>query len=319
MGTLDFFHWLTTQSSEAGITFSTHEWVHRPPGFPQKIVYAHCEFKGRKYFGIGHSHSLRTGHVIAAAEVLERIAMSHAGLSNSNGCAVHTDPGLARDSARFELLERDSFLCHYYTGTRTSPLPAATLKRVEEIRNFLRTFNREFDAGVLLNEENRPCVLAGVNGFKLSPAEGIFLGMGMAPTFEEALEKALSECLRFVEIHQERPTASVTLEDFLRKQKKGVNDHIELAIHPEFGKSAWDRLFPPEKTFTVPERTLDYKYLEFPLHEIMKDCPLVFARASCDELIDVEFGDRWEKSISPDRLRRFRNVTEIPRVPHPLG
>lgn len=319
MGTLDFFHWLTTRASDSGITFSTREWVHRPPGFPQKIVYAHYDFRGKKYFGIGHSQSLRTGHVIAAAEVLERVAMAHAGLANSNGCAVHTDPAIARFSARSELLERDSFLCHYYTGTRLGALPETTSSRVNEIKNFVRSLGRDFAAGVLINEENTPCVLAGINGFQLSPAEGIFLGMGMAKTFDEALEKALSECLRFIEIHLERPTDSISLDEFLSRQKKGVKDHIELAIHPVFGRLAWDRLFPPVESVSLPEKKLNFNYLEFPVSEVIKDCPLHFARASCDDLMDVQFGDRWQDSIDPERLRRFKSVPGLPLIPHPLG
>lgn len=316
---LEFFHWLTTCAEKNGITFSTHQWKHLPPGFPKQIVYAYGRYHDRDYFGIGHSVSSRLAYVIAGAELLERIGMASAKFTNSNGCAVHTDPDLARESARSELLERDSFLCHFNSGIPCTPLPDSLAQRFEEIRSFVNSLGRDFSAGILLNEEGLPMVIAGMNGFKLPDPEGIFLGLGTAPTFEAAFEKALAECLRFLEVHLERKTEPLPLEDFKELKVKGVHEHIRLAIGEDFGSKAWARLFPPVTRPALPFRKLQFQYEEFPLSKIFPGCPLHFVRATSPDLVMVEFGNAWERSHSPERLVRFSS-TPLPEIlPHPLG
>lgn len=316
---LEFFHWLTTSAEKCGITFSTRDWLHPPPRFPKQIVYAHGSYRDREYFGIGHAESSRLAHVIAAAEVLERIGMASAAYSNSNGCAVHTDRNLARHSARAELLERDSFLCHYYSATPCLPLPETLRERFAEIRDFVSSHGRDFSAGILLNEEHLPCVIAAMNGFGMSTAEGMFLGLGTSETVETAFDKAIAECLRFLDVHLEKKTEPLTLEEFTRMKPKGVKEHIRLAIHPDFGRTAWDRLFPPAERKSRPLRKLDYHYEEFPLSDIFPGCPLHFVRATCKDLAMVEFGDRWERSFSPELVQRFHPGPLPGILPHPLG
>lgn len=319
---MDFSEWLITYSAEINLSFHKRVWLRTPPGLPPFIFQADITYNGKSLFGLGNSHSSKAGHIIAAAEVLERVGMIHLGLRNSNGCAVHTTLDKARAGAKNELLERDAFLCHFHSQTPVSELPPECHGRLEEIKFYTKAYGWDFDAGILQMADGSPCVLVGVNGLSLPRPQGLFLGLGTGADYLSSLEKALPECLRFfdTQIRELNSIKSITLEEFKSLSKKGVSEHTRLGLDPEYGSKVWNILFANKsKTPKSQNYTYDIAYQDLELKEILVECPLIFTHASSKQLNNLSFGEYWKEGINEERIRSFSGKADIFCEPHTLG
>lgn len=315
--------WLAQYSSECGLKFNRRPWFLRPPHFPDQTVYCDVMFEGRVYFGLGHSTNARLAHAIAAAEALERVGMASLKLHNSNGCAVHMDETRAQRGALSELVERDAFLCHYYTGTALAPLPASLSARLSEMKALASTHGWSLEAGVMSNALGLPSILVAMKGSGREPRRGMFTGLGLSEDWNVALEKALGECWRFADSDMADSSAlkSLTVEEFKALKEKGVKEHIRLSADPDFGEAVWKRFFPHGETVNATEVGLLERttFQTFALKTIFKDCPLIFAHAKNDGLAPVGFGGRWKESLNHPRYLHFSSRGADIDWPHSMG
>lgn len=315
--------WLTLHSSRYGLKFLRKDWHARPPGFPLHNVYCDIVFQERVFFGLGFASNPRLAHAVAAAEALERVGMAHLKLPNSNGCAVHLDEARAKSGALLELVERDSFLCHFYTGTPLGHLPSSLHERLASMRAFAHQHGWELSAGVLSNALGLPCVMVVANGFQRPLSRGIFTGLGIASEWPVALEKALAECWRFIDsdLADGSALAGLSLEEFRSSSGKGVREHVRLSVNPQYGRAVWDKLFPLSAAVdaVLPGVEESTRYSTFPLSDIFEGCPLVFAHAKNEALAQVGFGDRWQLSTDHARYRMFSTGGVTTDWPHCMG
>ena len=312
-----YFDWLVKETKHIGLRFSSIPWKSPLPHFPPSTIYAELEFRGRKLFGLGHDPQRPMGYIIAASEVFERVAMIASGLLNSNGCAVHLDVHRSRENALLELIERDAFLCHYYTRHPGHELGSECSERMKQVQDFAKEHGFQLKARSLSGVEKKiVLVLAQL------PSGGVFTGLGISDSESKSLEKALGECWRFVDSHlrDQNSFTPSTLAEFINKKNKVVSDHVNWSVHPENGSFVWQGFngdAPPIHQTGFDQNLVEYKELK--LGEIFEGCPLYFSKASHPSLAEVEFGDRWHRSIHLDRFRRFYQEGQCHEFPHPMG
>lgn len=315
--------WLAHSSTDIGLKFIRRPWFVRPPHFPEHTVYCDINFDGRVYFGLGHSSNGRLAHAIAAAEALERVGMASLKLKNSNGCAVHLDEARAKRGALSELVERDAFLCHYYTGTPLAALPDSLQPRLVQMQELALANGWILNAGAMSNALGLPSVLVAVKGPARTPVRGIFTGLGLAEDWAVALEKALGECWRFVDsdMADSASLESLTMAEFIELPQKGVKEHIRLGADPQFGNAVWSRFFPQGSAVNAVEPGLveASTFQTFPLDQIFKNCPLIFAHAKNDRLAPVGFGLHWRESLRHPRYDFFSARGADIDWPHYMG
>lgn len=317
----DFFSWLIDQSSSIGLRFFQREWRQRPPGYPTHVVGAEIKFQDHLFYGLGHAQNPIQAYIIAGAEALERVGMQHLRLQNSNGCAVHLDVETARQKARYELVERDAFLCHFHTMQPLLPYPRQLDGRIQEMSEFIGKWGWELRVGALHNVENRPALAVAIRGRQAQPEQGLLLGLGLHDNWEGALESGLVECLRYWDAHLVDPSLHppLPLAEFEVRTKKSVKEHACLGLDPLYAQGVWERLFngsPGE--LTLPP-SINFSYQEFSLSEIWPECPLWFSQASSPELAQIHFGDNWEKTWNEARWQSFTKASSRWKHPHILG
>jgi hypothetical protein len=303
----DFFSWLIDESATIGLRFFQREWRQRPPGYPSHVVGAEIKFQDHLFYGLGHAPNPIQAYIIAGAEALERVGMQHLRLQNSNGCAVHLDVETARQKARYELVERDAFLCHFHTMQPLLPYPRELEGRIQEMGAFIRTWGWELRVGALHNVEN--------------PEQGMLLGLGLHDSWEGALESGLVECLRYWDTHLVDPSlhSPLPLAEFLSRTKKSVKEHACLGLDPMYAHGVWKRLFDGTPGELTQPQSISFSYQEFSLSEIWPECPLWFSQARSPELAQIHFGDGWEKTWNEVRWQSFTKASSRWKHPHILG
>ena len=98
--------------------------VFRPMGFrfSDSSYNIAAEIHGRKLLVTGEGHTKEQAVTKAVAELIERSALiefadANPAVKTSNGWAAHSDLDIAKLNAIRELVERDSILKHWYSGT----------------------------------------------------------------------------------------------------------------------------------------------------------------------------------------------------------
>lgn len=144
-------------------------------------------------YGTGFSRALRVTESLSA---LERECVP----PSSTGAAVHRSPAAALSSAILECLERDAYLCHWYTGTRPRPITLPKNAHYHQAQSWFRAQRLSFEvfelrtfipeAVALLTVAYDPACRDKTTLF----ATGVACDVG----FHEAFERAIFELNRFV-------------------------------------------------------------------------------------------------------------------------
>ena len=319
--------WLLRDARKLDFRFVRYPWWKEvPPNYPESIIYADIHHKGVRCFGLGHNKNERVAHAIAAAEAMERAMMIEFKLNSSNGCAVHTDPEKTRENALQELIERDAFLCHFSTGTPLIEVPELyETARWKELAAWSQKMGFRIRFGGMKSLINRPTGLVILDQFRSDNPNAFFLGLGVAPTWEGAFERALPEALRFLNSWHTNPEnfTPLTIEEFISIKHKGITEHVRLAMNPDYCAEFSDRLFPMTKEQNFFDKSADEilpatQYQEGFLGDIWEGCPLYFARATNPHIANIGFGDAWADSHHPERFKQFSpRMRKL--IPHCLG
>ena len=278
--------------------------------------------------GVDEIESLALDKAIGEAferSLAERLPVERRG----GGFAVHPERELAIKAARLELIERDSFYCHFLTST---PFKKIENWQEQAIARPLVRLCRE--RGLLLNAVSLAtpigvnCVLVTAQGREAKFKRfGLRLGFGCTDTtIEAALKKAILEVmpnLSAAVLNDQHDSLSMT--EFAKLKDVEPIHHQRWALNEEAGSSL-DHCLPRDQN-TVAGQPLDLSRLEIreenaesywpgglPLIAVAAHHPSAIRNFTGSNAAAFEFVKRLEQFSG----KAFADI-KIPLNPHPLG
>jgi len=246
-------------------------------------------------FGIYTSNDQLTSLTVSLIEALERIVFVEKKLKNSNGCAVHTDPGLCEENAISELKERDLYMRIHFSG---ASIKIFDLKP-DSVEYFATTelakLGVELKFGIMDSSEDEVAVMAIADGRNSCKGSfGVFLGFGVAKDLTQATTKAFNECIRFIDgfFSNDFPYAPLSFDQFSKLDKVGVDEHISLSMDSQYSTFLLDKYTSNEELkFPAPKNPEIKSYVEKVELQGLPNCPLYFSKAQSKDLISPIFSN----------------------------
>lgn len=280
--------------------------------------------EGDHYEGRGSDFDEETALVKAIMEAFERILIKENDLENSNGIALHFDRPSAKINAQAELIERDSFLCHYLTNTKPEiineiPFELKTcFKKIEGERIQTQTLK--------LSPTNEHHVVMTIStGINSKNPFGLCLGLAADLNLNKAVWKSSIECIRHITAFLEtdyNDHSIYSLRDFLRIQKPDVLDHIKYANNPTIGYEIFKQLTGKDVA-TLSENRTNIAFIDLKMPKFFDKFNLVGVRAQSQDLQNLFFGITTRQNINLQRLKQFSGeelqFEQLNKLPHPLG
>lgn len=319
--------WLLANSKQLSLKADKYSWVDEwLPGF---FDYgAIIKIDNKTFSGRGIDKNEETAFHKAAAEALERAAVSTAHLEMPWCTAAYPTVAGAEEKAYYELLGIDRVFCHHYCGRKmreiaweefTGFFPDAHLAKVIK-KNGLDVRLYELRAAT---DARSVCAIA--TGGKASRIGGFVAGFGTDKSVKLAVQHALIECLRtavvclFTDYKPEEPLEAL-------KRRGEPRWHFWQAQTPESLSHLRKNLLPvPGEMKGMEPEDISMADINFSkilsLNTLFPDIPLVFTQARSKKLIIPQFGDF---PLSPEIVERLSAFNGEPvnvnlDVPHFYG
>jgi len=318
---LSLVEWALKHSRELNLKVekitSTSEYLDSTHDFNVSITY-----QGQQKIGRGIDLDEQTALTKAISEALERCIVN-----SSNGVAAHVDQESAQKNSRYELLERDLFLLHYYAR-----IPMVELDQKKTL-SFLTSKGLNFlnygkitikSYSTLPTESGLRTVLtvASQNDRKF----GLICGLSLKDSIDSAIYKSLTEVMMNVIHFTREPIIPLSSQQLLFEKIATPRSHLLWGLHPESYNSIypWIGYSRPENGVTqVKSHTNENQYsLKFS-PKTSADPPLFVVKCSNKNLINLEFGVH---EFTRENLIRLSEVADknfelsnINRFPHPIG
>ncbi len=317
--------WFLNKKKCLNLKIKSYDWcTDFLPGYFDYSV--EINFENESYTGRGTANSEELALTKAMAETIERTLIKFNKLDTSNGVAVHFDQELAKNSAKNELLERDSFFCHFLTHTPYSEIDSKLLpQQISDCLQKLLLKNVTVKFYRMQTANGQPGIVCRSSGARYKSTFGSVVGLGSHAILENALYSAFYECVRSTigYMYQNEQIKHQAKEVFLSKQKHNILDHIHLSLDLNYAHSL-DYMFQNESLLfseNLQNLSIEYQPLEMP--ELFRDVGLHAVIANNINLQNLFFGKSELKNINLSRLERFagRALTQadINFTPHPLG
>lgn len=253
------------------------------------------EYEDSKIIGQGSSLDADTAICKATSEAFERYVVAKRGIDNSNGCSAHFKLAEAKEKAKLELLERDSFLFKYIKNENFCRIDQheinIKLPQTSKLTNYLLPSNKS-NFLILTRIE--------VNGIS-----NIF-GLGSGRSLENAIFSGEVEALRqWSHIFHFGKREIRRYSDIFSQEKFTFDDHGDLALTKEH-HDAIEHLFSKninQDTYTEPKGEFSFQ-THFSENEVKSpffEVPLFFARCSNKNVQNL-FTGPTEKALNPNRI-----------------
>ncbi len=315
--------WLLTNASRLKLQIDQLSWVEEVlPDYTDLRIQVSIGEQTHTGFASALSEDLAL--VKAAAEALERAVWREYGFSTTNGLAAHVTAEQAITSAKNELIERDTILCHFYAREPFQHLPAAELEPsiLKPLSGWYQKHGIQFSlfelepGGVLFvaDGRNRP-----------DKPFGFVLGAGLKGNIRESIESAAFEATRQLAHLLELPAMPAkSLEYFLKISAPSFRDHGDLALDLNYAAEIaglFDNL-PQRKINPLRDQDVQAGLVSSRLPEL-EGCPLFFAKAVSTGAQDIFLGAPKPEHINTQRIFDFLGCeisrAKICRLPHPFN
>lgn len=316
--------WALAHASTLRLTIERFGWIEDlMPGWTD--VHCTIEAHGQTLHGWGAGATDDLALCKALAEALERAVLLSTNAQNSSGFAAHLTPQGARQNALRELVERDLFLCHFYTRT---PLSAF----VSQIENCMwleksQAWAKQNGLNIQFYHLGNAGAVCAVSGTSIQRPFGFVIGASVKDDTEQSALSALIEAARRSVRYLLRQSSSdaLSLSGFLALKHPTFNDHGRLALDLDYASKVAS-LFAHE-----PPSNLSHKDLQIPEVKVndlnwpdqsMQDCPFYFAQAVSSDSQSLFIGEPSVDKINLKRLSRFLgrtlSIRDINPLPHPF-
>jgi hypothetical protein len=301
----------------------TEQWL---PGFHDLRV--SLIYKGMNFVGRSVAESMTEALGKAISEAIERAVCKLNG-ADISGTAAHFDFHLAKANARFELLERDSVLCHFLCGipfNRIEPeldfQPPAEVWQKNKIEfRFYATSIQPKDVHVVI------CVaeFLGKENAQLGTNHMVF-GFGAANSLSLASKKSLLECIQNVPVVHNKAIVQITsLSDFHAKSIWSPLDHLYLGLDPKYTQIIRNYFQSNLKAPIEDHNSFcpDFEYKELKESDFFTESGLVVVSAASSELQKYFFGPTDGSKLNLRRLslvsERLIDENTVIKFPHFIG
>jgi hypothetical protein len=332
---ITFDDWINICNLKLGLNYVQFDWTKNLSVDAYDIQ---CEYEknGKTYSGRGTELNKEMAIIKSTAEMLERFFLDQINdADTSNGVAVHTDAKLAELSALFELVERDSFFCHFLTRTpfkelKISETSGPTFRK--SILSLLRSRGAEVRLGQMHTDSRFSAVICATFGLETDVPFGMSLGTSVKQSLDEAIDSALIESARSA-------VAYITNPSFLKARKPCEQigsfalpeDHLQVGLDLDYAAKFRKTFFPSEsRKFKMPNAEIDLEKISVSSFKpelfdgsLCISPPLYFSRASTNSLINLYFGNFEPDENKLKRLSQFVGreilLSEINTDIHPFA
>jgi hypothetical protein len=328
-----FIDWINDYSEKLGLEYSQFDWTQE---LDAELYDIQCSSKsnGKIVTGRGTDKDKDTAIVKATAEVLERYFLNRlTEADSSNGVAIHTERQFAELSALFELLERDSFFCHFLTKTPFDSIDSTIINEASlcrSILDLLESKGAEVRFGKMKTDYRFSAVVCAIFGTHSANGFGMTLGTSVKQTLKEGILSALLESARsavgYLSLTSEELT---TLRSADNAACSTPEHHLLVGLEPNYSERFKREFFDtPAVAFEKSELDLDDVSISSFMPLIDEDSnainpPLYLSRASSKSLLNLYFGEFVADDHNLKRLSVFlgREILrdEINRGVHPFG
>ncbi len=302
------------------------EWL---PGWHN--IYVEIEYQSEKYVGIGQAQDKRLATEKAYVEAIERWVFNyHYKLfkldENSNGWAAHPSKKLAFYNSRKEAIERDLFLCHYYSHTPFQDISGheSILKNqfIQRLKSRLEKVGLEIKFGLLPSEFPLQCIIATIFGNQFERPFGLILGMGIEKNRKKAIEKASLEALvKAIPVFYGFGPKSLTEREFRSLKRPQIEDHKRLGLNlktaQRFRELFQDTPIKLNKILLrkrLKKLVLSERMELAPVPELLRSCPVFISRYKNSRLQSLNFGKARKQSFNTERIVEFCKVRSLSQV-----
>ncbi|MBF0365603.1 MAG: YcaO-like family protein [Oligoflexia bacterium] len=329
-----FLKWLAVHINQLDIHVNELNWI---SNFFEGYYDVEVFFKinGNKVFGRGISNKSKD-HAVekAITESIERSVFSEVRkLSDitTSGWAFHIDEQKAILNASLELIERDLFFCHYLTKTPfldvsdDRDIVKGTLFEIAKRK--MAMDGLELKLGHVFSSDDFHCFICIGFGDKYSTPFGSVMGMACDLSIQDAINKAILECVPNLLAHIKGTVNKVYNEsDFIKLKKFSPLDHLALSKGLE-NINYMRSLFSTIKShLTCKEQTsffLENMVIEeVSMPGIFKGCGLLGVKAINHDLQKMFFGKTTIDKVNLKRLEKFSgkklNFCNLQTYPHPF-
>ena len=321
--------WLFENRKPLDLTVLKGQWVKEwLPKFHD--VRVEIKLDGCVYRGRGMDKDADLAFTKAGAEAIERAVFSKSQPeikeSGQGGVALHIEESQAKRNALYELLERDQFLCHFFTQTPFIELNPSDWGKIdfECIKSKLAREGIEIilKRTFFLKPKTVICFAR-----RLSPTSSGFkgiIGLGASDTLSESALKAVIECLTNVVWRMENPFYSEDFQSFHSKKFYGPKEHSQLYLgnSPECDLD-WIFCQPTDDTKSLEwEDKVTFEKINVHL-ELLKTAPIHIFKASSKDVQNLFYGPTKREDLNWIRLEKFKGKNlskeDINWAPHPIG
>lgn len=317
--------WLVKNIDKYNIRFTELEWPQKY-GFPFSDFACDLNLEGQIFSGRGSSLDKDEAIIKAFVEAVERLHIKESGLQSSNGVASHLTIEMAKENALTELVERDSFLCHFLTSTAFFEIPTPDLP--DTILTWIEKF-RTHGVDVILKKMTSPsnftCIIACAFGSLAVSPFGLIVATSCNQNHERALVKSFMEVSRAISHRLEtRSPHPISISDFRKLTKISLADHYRLSLGLEYAQSFKEKYLTNEEPafgacFDVSSVTFS-KVTD--KQETLTGLPLVTFKASAEMAQEMFWGSATNEKLNFKRLTQFKrkpfNLEDINILPHPF-
>lgn len=319
--------WILKHHRELKLEIEVFQWP-KELGLSIFDIEVHIEYDGIMATGRSVDGSEDSANLKALAESIERWALHKYKQYSSNGLATHTDLKQAQLNARNELLERDSFLCHYLTKTAWH---SADQKILENNQIYLLSQANDFQIQIgwkktFLNQIVAIALAKNITQKESPLTKGFCLGLACHLDLDFAINKAFNEltmALGHALTHGK--SNPMNLDQFNSLKDWGPDDHGKLALHRD-NQNQYMLMFEFTGAKNTTSHNLtnseDYTGFEFKTFEL----PTIFepfkvVQAINPKLQNLYFGPTLMSNLNISRLRNFKDISisELNFFPHPLA
>ena len=319
--------WLIANSEKLNLKVDKLSWTEKwLPG----LQHFHVEISldGIIGSGSGIDKSSDMAFVKAGVEAIER-AICFENKKRSNGIAGHIKDDLAKRNAKYELLERDTFLSHYLTKTPFVCVEKELEKNTmyQNMIEKLKPLGVNFEVFGMKAPNNYFGHFCLCTPLTEKYAFSSIIGLGLSDTKEKSLNKSLLECFPNVIWHlvYEEESPSMGKGDFEQKDEYSPRDHKSLFLGPSYQREIKEIFnnVTKDQSYNKLDAHIEYRKL-FSSSDILKTCPVKIYQAISDDVQSAFYGPTQMSKLNLKRLMEFSGkdqltTNDINMIPHCLG
>lgn len=237
---------------------------------------------------------------------------------STNGMAIHIQKNISVQNANLELIERDVFLRYFFTQKNIPDVSSSLKTSIPNEVEFLKRNGIELKLGEMLVSPTAKVYICTSFGTGSQPEYGSIIGLGAATSKENAIAKAIGECLSKTYAWLDQRHAPLSLYDFEKLDYHSPDDHYFLGLNREPYGNFWLNLFK-EGACPIIEPKYDIKTEVINIKSLYdKLPPYYYSIAKSADCFDLKFGPTHLSQSDQSRLDLFtkRDAFNVPDFPH---